>query len=91
MHHRTQSRSESLKAIAVTSVIQSPAIMSNTTPTRQYALGSTEGEHERLIRQSARLAPFTERDRRVLAALIRMMDNTLGFTARDRHVERGTE
>lgn len=29
--------------------------------TSQYALGSTEAEHERLIRQAARLAPLTER------------------------------
>jgi len=35
--------------------------MTDTTSTRQYALGSTEAEHERLIRQAARLAPFTER------------------------------
>jgi ubiquinone/menaquinone biosynthesis C-methylase UbiE len=27
----------------------------------RYALGSTDGEHERLIRQAARLAPLTER------------------------------
>jgi ubiquinone/menaquinone biosynthesis C-methylase UbiE len=27
----------------------------------QYALGSTEAEHERLMRQAARFAPFTER------------------------------
>src|SRR6266851_1963589 len=61
MHHRKRSRSPSLAAIALTSVIQSPAIMTNTTSTREYALGSTEAEHERLIRQAARLAPFTER------------------------------
>ena len=30
-------------------------------PTSSYALGSTDEEHERLIRQAARLAPFTER------------------------------
>jgi ubiquinone/menaquinone biosynthesis C-methylase UbiE len=29
--------------------------------TSQYALGSTDAEHERLIRQAARLAPLTER------------------------------
>jgi ubiquinone/menaquinone biosynthesis C-methylase UbiE len=30
-------------------------------PTCNYALGSTDAEHERLIRQAARLAPLTER------------------------------
>src|SRR2546429_9975683 len=30
-------------------------------PTSGYALGSTDAEHERLIRQAARLAPLTER------------------------------
>ena len=30
-------------------------------PPSSYALGSTDSEHERLIRQGARLAPFTER------------------------------
>ena len=30
-------------------------------PTSSYALGSTSAEHERLIRQAARLAPLTER------------------------------
>ncbi len=30
-------------------------------PTRDYALGSTDAEHERLIRQAGRLAPLTER------------------------------
>ena len=29
--------------------------------TSQYALGSTDAEHERLIRQAARFAPVTER------------------------------
>ena len=61
MHHRTPCRFPSLATIALTSVIQSPAIMTNTTPARQYALGSTEAEHDRLIHQAARLAPFTER------------------------------
>jgi 2-polyprenyl-3-methyl-5-hydroxy-6-metoxy-1,4-benzoquinol methylase len=56
-----QSRSQCLATNALTSVIQSPAIMTNTTPTRQYALGSNEAEHERLIHQAARIAPFTER------------------------------
>ena len=27
----------------------------------QYALGGSDAEHERLIRQAARLAPYTER------------------------------
>jgi len=53
--------SQLLAGIALTSVLQSPAIMTNTTSTPQYALGSTKAEHERLIRQAARLAPFTER------------------------------
>ena len=30
-------------------------------PTSDYALGSTDSEHERLIRQAVRLAPYTER------------------------------
>ena len=30
-------------------------------PPSSYALGSTDSEHERLIRQAARLAPYTER------------------------------
>ncbi len=30
-------------------------------PTSPYALGATDAEHERLIRQAARIAPFTER------------------------------
>src|SRR5512140_3170135 len=30
-------------------------------PPSSYALGSTDAEHERLIRQAARLAPCTER------------------------------
>lgn len=30
-------------------------------PTPKYALGSTDAEHERLIRQAAQLAPYTER------------------------------
>src|SRR6266699_5019725 len=34
-------------------------IMNN--PASPYALGSTDAEHERLIRQAARLAPLTER------------------------------
>jgi 2-polyprenyl-3-methyl-5-hydroxy-6-metoxy-1,4-benzoquinol methylase len=42
------------------SVVQSTATMTST-PTSHYTLGSTAAEHERLIRQSARLAPFTER------------------------------
>jgi trans-aconitate methyltransferase len=35
--------------------------MTVNTPPSQYALGSTDSEHERLIRQAARLAPCTER------------------------------
>ena len=30
-------------------------------PTSDYPLGSTDAEHERLIRQAARLSPLTER------------------------------
>jgi ubiquinone/menaquinone biosynthesis C-methylase UbiE len=30
-------------------------------PASPYALGSTDAEHERLIRQAARIAPLTER------------------------------
>jgi ubiquinone/menaquinone biosynthesis C-methylase UbiE len=35
--------------------------MTEISPTSRYALGSTDAEHERLIRQAARLAPLTER------------------------------
>jgi ubiquinone/menaquinone biosynthesis C-methylase UbiE len=35
--------------------------MSTSGPTSPYALGSTDAEHERLIRQAALLAPLTER------------------------------
>jgi SAM-dependent methyltransferase len=35
--------------------------MSTSGPTSDYALGSTDSEHERLIRQAALLAPLTER------------------------------
>ncbi|HEV1993390.1 MAG TPA: class I SAM-dependent methyltransferase [Candidatus Acidoferrum sp.] len=42
-------------------MLQFPAIMTTTDSTLHYALGSTDAEHERLIRQAARLAPFTER------------------------------
>ena len=35
--------------------------MTASSPTSDYALGSTDAEHERLIRQAARLAPRTER------------------------------
>src|SRR6266566_3001197 len=38
-----------------------PAKMTEISPTSQYALGSSDEEHERLIRQAARLAPLTER------------------------------
>jgi len=43
------------------SMIISPANMSTSGPTSDYALGSTDAEHERLIRQAALLAPLTER------------------------------
>src|SRR5712692_7626212 len=32
-----------------------------TTPNSHYALGYTNAEHDRLIRQATRIAPFTER------------------------------
>src|SRR5713101_7203238 len=35
--------------------------MTASSPISDYALGSTEAEHERLIRQAVRLAPLTER------------------------------
>ena len=35
--------------------------MTASSPTSDYALGSTDAEHERLILQAARLAPLTER------------------------------
>ena len=38
-----------------------PASMTTSSSTPPYALGSTDAEHERLIRQAARLAPCTER------------------------------
>src|SRR4029077_1957689 len=43
------------------SMIISPANMSTSGPTSDYALGSTDAEHERLIRKPALLAPLTER------------------------------
>src|SRR5713226_3588393 len=42
-------------------MLVSDANMTASGPTPQYALGSTDAEHERLIRQAARLAPLTER------------------------------
>src|SRR5205814_9402808 len=42
-------------------VLQSASIMTTTNSTPHYALGSTDAEQERLIRQAALLAPFTER------------------------------
>lgn len=42
-------------------MVQSPSIMTATNPAAHYALGSTDAEHERLIRQAALLAPLTER------------------------------
>ncbi len=43
------------------SMVKSSASMSTSGPTSHYALGSTDAEHERLIRQAALLAPLTER------------------------------
>jgi ubiquinone/menaquinone biosynthesis C-methylase UbiE len=42
-------------------MVESGANMTASSPTSGYALGSTDAEHERLIRQAARLAPCTER------------------------------
>src|SRR5438876_12335870 len=42
-------------------MVQSACIMTTTDPAPNYALGSTDAEHERLIRRAALLAPFTER------------------------------
>jgi ubiquinone/menaquinone biosynthesis C-methylase UbiE len=42
-------------------VVEFGANMTANDPPFSYALGSTDSEHERLIRQAARLAPFTER------------------------------
>src|SRR6266478_6686656 len=42
-------------------VLQSASIMTTTNSPSLYALGSTDAEHQRLIRQAALLAPFTER------------------------------
>jgi 2-polyprenyl-3-methyl-5-hydroxy-6-metoxy-1,4-benzoquinol methylase len=38
-----------------------PRYMTVSNPTSQYVLGSTDAEHERLMRQAARLDPYTER------------------------------
>jgi len=42
-------------------MLVSDANMSASGPTPPYTLGSTDAEHERLIRQAAHLAPYTER------------------------------
>jgi len=42
-------------------MVESGANMTASSPTSDYVLGSTDAEHERLIRQAARLAPLTER------------------------------
>ncbi len=42
-------------------MVQFADIMTTTNSTPHYALGSTDAEQERLIRQAALLAPFTER------------------------------
>lgn len=42
-------------------MVVSPASMPTNEALSQYALGSTDAEHERLIRQAAWLAPYTER------------------------------
>jgi ubiquinone/menaquinone biosynthesis C-methylase UbiE len=61
MHHGTQERSYHSPQSCTLAVVQSAAIMTTTNPGLSYTLGSTAAEHERLIRQAARLAPFTER------------------------------
>src|SRR5438046_5201180 len=42
-------------------MVQSACIMTTTDPAPHYALGSSDAEHERLIRQAALPAPFIER------------------------------
>jgi len=42
-------------------MLESSATMTARRPDTQYALGSTEFEHERLIRQAAWLSPYTEK------------------------------
>jgi ubiquinone/menaquinone biosynthesis C-methylase UbiE len=42
-------------------MLESSAKMTANDPEAQYALGSTDAEHERLIRQAAWLAPYTEK------------------------------
>src|SRR5437868_9520081 len=42
-------------------MVQSACIMTTPDSAPHYALGSSDAEHERLIRQAALLAPFTER------------------------------
>jgi len=42
-------------------MVKSAASVAASSSTSYYALGSTDAEHERLIRQAARLAPLTER------------------------------
>lgn len=42
-------------------MVESGAKMAVNNSASAYALGSTDAEHERLIRQAARLAPYTER------------------------------
>ena len=42
-------------------MLESSASMAASSPTSDYALGNTDAEHERLIRQAARVAPTTER------------------------------
>src|SRR5437899_4844413 len=42
-------------------MLESSASMAASSPTSDYALGNTDAEYERLIRQAARVAPTTER------------------------------
>ena len=42
-------------------MVESDANMIMNSPASPYALGNTDAEHDRLIRQAARLAPITER------------------------------
>src|SRR5260370_13452967 len=57
-------------------MLVSDANMPASGPTPPYTLGSTDAEHERLIRQAAHLAPYTERFFRdtVIASRQRVLD-----------------
>jgi protein-L-isoaspartate O-methyltransferase len=42
-------------------MVNIPPLITASSPTSDYVLGNTDAEHERLIRQAARVAPTTER------------------------------